>query len=371
MPRRSGALVKQAIEEAQKLGVYSVGETIEGLARKLGMKPDEIVKLNSNENFFVPIDFLKTVLREVVDEVDPRIYPRDEYRELKEALCRYVGISSDELVVGTGSDQLIDLVSRMMLRRGDEALAISPTFSIYKRCVKIQGTTYKPVPLKQDFSLDTEALLDAVTPKTKLIFLCSPNNPTANQFDKKEIKSLSESFDGLVAVDEAYVDFANGSTVDLIENCENLVVFRTFSKVFGLAGLRVGCAIASPNLTKVIDERFQMPYSVTIIALKAALKILGRMKIIESAINKVKAERALLIKRLNEIDGVRAFDSQTNFVLFQTDRGSNVVYEALLGKGVIVRSIGDVLQYKNCLRVTVAPRPLTSKFISALKEVLT
>jgi histidinol-phosphate aminotransferase len=370
MPKRSGALVKKAIEEAQKLGVYSVGETIEGLACKLGRKPEEIVKLNSNENFFVPVDFLRSVLREVVDEVDPRIYPRDEYRELKEALCGYTGVSSDELVVGTGSDQLVELASRMMLRRGDEALAISPTFSIYKRCIKIQGATYKPVPLRQDFSLDTEALFGAVTPKTKLIFLCSPNNPTANQFSIRDIKGLSESFDGLVAVDEAYVDFASGSAVGLIEDCENLVFFRTFSKVFGLAGLRVGCAASSPELAKAMDERYQMPYSVTVIALKAALKILGRMKTVQSAVNNVKAERALLIERLNGIDGVRAFDSQTNFVLFQTDKSSNEVYETLLGKGVIVRNIGDVLRYENCLRVTVAPRPLMDRFTTALREAL-
>jgi histidinol-phosphate aminotransferase len=370
MRKCTNATIRKLLAEAQGLSVYDVGETVDGLARKLGKKPEEILKLNSNENFFVPLDFLRDILRESVSEVDPRIYPRDEYMELKEALSRYLRASLGQIVIGTGSDQLIDLFSRMMLKSGDEALSISPTFSIYERCVSIQRATYKPVPLKEDFSLDTEGLLDAVSPKTKLIFLCCPNNPTANRFARKDVEILAESFDGVVAVDEAYVDFSDGSFIDIANNYDNLVVFRTFSKVFGIAGLRLGSAVTNSVLAKIMDERFQMPYSVTLVALKAALKILEKIDIIKDAVEKVKIQRSVLIETLNELDGVQAFDSETNFVLFQTIKNSEAVYKELSNKGVIVRNIGQVLGYRNCLRVTVAPQPMMDRFLDALKEVL-
>jgi histidinol-phosphate aminotransferase len=370
MRERSGTILRQILDDAESLSAYDVGETIKGLASRLGRKSSEILKLNSNENFFVPRGFIRSILKDVVEEVDPRIYPRDELPELKEALSRYAKVSVEKIVIGTGSDQLIDLVSRMLLQRGDEALSIAPTFSIYERCVRVQRAIYRAIPLKEDFSLDTKKFLASVTPKTKLFFLCSPNNPTANLLSRQEIQLLAESFEGVVAVDEAYADFSDGSVVDLVGEFENLVIFRTFSKVFGFAGLRLGCVIANSKLAKVMDERFQMPYSVTLIALKGALKLLEKIDVIKAAIEDVKSERSRLIRRLNRMDGVRPFDSETNFVLFQVEKSSDEVYEALLKKGVIVRDIGRVLHLENCLRVTVAPSPMMERFLTALEEVL-
>ena len=368
--KREKKIIRNVLNEARRLSSYDVGETIERLARRLNKKPSEILKLNSNENFFIPLEFLRRILREAVEEADPRIYPRDEVKDLKKAYGEYIGVNSDQIIMGTGSDHLIDLVCRIFLRRGDEALAISPTFSIYRRCVEIQGAIYKPVSLKKDFSLDVETMLNASSSKTKVIFLCSPNNPTANRLEREEIIRLMEEFSGLVAVDEAYIDFSGSSLVDLTEEFDNLIIFRTFSKVFGLAGLRVGCAIANAELAKTINEKFLMPYSVSLIAIKAALKILKHSEVISSAIGEVKRERERLIRELNSINGVRAFNSETNFVLFQVNRSSESVYRRLLEKGVIIRNIGRVLEYENCLRVTVAPAPMMNKFLSALRETL-
>ena len=370
MSRHEKAIIRRVLEDAKSLSGYDVGETIEGLAKKLNVDPSKIIKLNSNENFFVPIDFLRELLKEIVEEVDPRIYPRDEIKELKASFSEYVSISPDHIIIGTGSDQLIDIACRMFLKYGDEALAISPTFSIYKRCTEIQGAIYKPIPLKEDFSLNLEAMLSAISSKTKMIFLCSPNNPTANQFSRSEIEYLAEKFDGLVAVDEAYIDFSRGSIVDLIDEFDNLMVFRTFSKVFGLAGLRIGCAIANSKLAEVMNEKFQMPYSVSLIAVKAANKILEHLEVINESIRRLREERERLIERLNRIEGVHAFDSKTNFVLFQVNVPSEAVYSKLLERGIIIRDIGKVLNYRNCLRVTVAPQPMINRFLEALKETI-
>ena len=370
MNRFRKGVFKQIFDEAQRLHAYDVGETIEGLARKLGKDQSEILKLNSNENFFIPLTFLKSILMETVEETDPRIYPREEIRDLKKGFSEYVNVHPDQIVIGTGSDQLIDIVCRMLLRRGDEAIAISPTFSIYERVTRIQGATYKPVSLKQDFSLDVRAMLDAVTSRTKLMFLCSPNNPTANRLHREDIKFLAENFDGLVAVDEAYIDFSGGSVVSLIESLENLVVFRTFSKIFGLAGLRIGCVITNSEFARIIDERYQMPYSVSLLAVKAALKILDRIEMIQDSVSRIKRERERLINRLNNISEVHAFNSETNFVLFQVDEDSSIVYRRLLERGIIIRDIGRVLNYENCLRVTVAPPEMMGRFLMCLQEVL-
>jgi histidinol-phosphate aminotransferase len=370
MSSRKKRVISEVLSEAQRLSSYDVGVTIEGLARRLGISPSRVLKLNSNENFFVPLDFLRSILRKAAEEIDPRIYPRDEIRELKEAFGGYVDVDPGQVVIGTGSDQLIDILCRMVLRRGDEAVAISPTFSIYRRCTEIQGAVYRPIPLREDFSLDAEAMLDAATRRTRLMFLCSPNNPTANRFSPEDIKRLAERFDGVVAVDEAYADFSDGSVVNLTEEFENLVVFRTLSKVFGLAGLRIGFAVANPGFARVMDEKFQMPYSVSLLAVKAALMILGQLEAIREAIRRIRIERERLIRELNGIGGVEAFPSETNFVLFQVNMSSDIIYERLLERGIIIRNIGRVVNRENCLRVTVAPPPLMDRFLESLKEVV-
>lgn len=363
-------VVEELISRMRKLDKYDVGETVEGLASKIGKRPSEILKLNSNENLFIPLGFLREILRQVVEGVDPRIYPRDEFRALKESLSAYHDIPPDEIVIGAGSDQLIDLASRMSLREGDEALSITPTFIIYERCVKLQGATYRSIPLREDFSLDLEALISSVTSRTKIIFLCSPNNPTANRFERRDVLRLAEEFDGIVAVDEAYADFADSTLVDAAGELRNLIVFRTFSKVFGLAGLRVGYAVANRELAEVMGGRLQMPYAVSSVALKAAVKILENLDYIRGITEEIRAERSRMIRALNQISGVRAFPSETNFVLFQVNRNSSSVYRELLSRGVIVRNIGRVLRFNNCLRVTVAPAPLTNRFLEELREVL-
>ncbi|MDH5439669.1 MAG: histidinol-phosphate transaminase [Candidatus Bathyarchaeota archaeon] len=369
MKTRDRSWLKQILKEAQNLSIYDVGETIEGLVGRLGRDPSEILKLNSNENFFVPKELLRNLLDEVNREIDPRIYPRDEKTELKEALSKYVKVSPDQIIIGTGSDQLIDLISRAFLKRGDLTLTVTPTFSMYERCVRTMGADLISVPLRKDFSLDVENVLKKGS-DAKLLFLCSPNNPTANQFEIEKIRRLIDQFDGLVVVDEAYAEFAEKAIIPLVDEFENLVVLRTFSKAFGVAGLRLGYGVSSGDLASTISQRFQMPYVATLIALKMGVKLLERIDAFRDAIVKLKAEREVMIKRLNGMEGVNAFDSQTNFVLVELERSSAEVYRTLLNRGIIVRDLGRILHLENCLRVTVAPPEMTDRFITEFGGVL-
>jgi histidinol-phosphate aminotransferase len=217
--------------------------------------------------------------------------------------------------------------------------------------------------------LDIENVLKKGS-EAKLLFLCSPNNPTANQFKTETIHRLIDEFDGLVVVDEAYAEFAEKTIIPLVEKSSNLVILRTFSKAFGVAGLRLGYAVSCHDLASTIAQRFQMPYVTTLIALKMGVKLLEMIDVFRDAIVKLKAEREMMIKRLNGMEGVKAFDSQTNFVLMELERSSAKVYMTLLNRGIIVRNLGRVLHLENCLRVTVAPPEMTERFIGQFGGVL-
>ena len=359
---------KRKLKRMQLLDSYAVEETVESVAERFGISPLEIVKLNSNENFFIPKDRLLAFLKEVTEEYDPRIYPQEEYK-LKEKLGDYLNVPADRIIIGNGGDELIERITRLFLKKGDQVLSVTPTFSFYKHCASLLGAKYLEAPLKKDFALDTEQILAMITPKTRLLFLCSPNNPTANQFGIDKIKFLVEEFPGLVIVDEAYVEFAEYSVTPLLDKFENLIILRTFSKSFGLAGLRLGYAAANSDVATTLSKKAQQPYPVNSIALRMGLKLLANIDIMKKAIEQLKVERETLIKKLNEIDGVKAFDSQTNFVLFQTSKQSSEVYQGLLSRGVFVKNLGRILHLQNCFRTTVGLPKMNAKLLKALKEI--
>ncbi|MGB9959275.1 MAG: histidinol-phosphate transaminase [Candidatus Bathyarchaeales archaeon] len=360
--------IKRKIE-AVKLGGYVFGDSIKSVEQRFGIKRSEILKLDSNENFFIPKDKIAKIILEVVENFDPRLYPQEEDQELREKLSAYLGISADCISVGSGSDELMERVTRLFLESGEQALSISPTFSMYRHAVSLQKAELLEVPLREDFSLDVNGLMAKITPKTRVLFLCSPNNPTANQFKTDEIECLAEAFPGIVVVDEAYVEFAEHSVVQLTGKFENLMVLRTFSKAFGLASLRLGYCIATAEIAETLSRKVGLPYPVNSIALRVGAKILENRSIVENAIKKAKREREKLVKALNNVNGVKAFDSQTNFVLFRTDKPYPEVYQGLLKKGIIVKNLGNILKFNNCFRATVGLPEMNARLVEALKEV--
>ncbi len=361
--------LKKRLNDARSLREYALGEPVTSLAQRLGMSPSEIVKLNKNENFFIPKEALTSIFKEVLEEYDPRTYPHEEESELRKALGKHLGLTPEHIVTGTGGDQIIDLIARLFLGKENEVLSIKPTFPMYQHSANLQGARYVEVPLKDDFSLDTHQISSKITSKTKLLFLCSPNNPTANQFRTEEIRSLVESFPGIVAVDEAYAEFANYSTIHWVEELENLIVIRTFSKAFSLAGLRLGYAVSNPDLATVLSKKVRLPYSVSSIALRMGFKLLENVEVVNGAVEHLKKERDRLIKRIGEIDGFNAFDSQTNFVLFQTKMPSNKVFHSLLKQGILVKNVGEILGLYECLRTTVGLPEMNEKLLIALEEI--
>ena len=369
MNSKCGPWLEKKLEELKCSEVYIAEKTNEEIAQQYGLNVNDIVKLNYNENLYIPREKVAVMLKEVADEADVRIYPQDEEVKLKEAIAEYLNVSVDCVTVGNSSDEVMERTIRLFLGKGESAVTFTPTFSVFKCDVDYQCSEFINVPLKDDFSVDLEGMLKVFTPAAKLLYLCSPNNPTGNQLKPREIEALIEEFPGIVLVDEAYAEYADYSVVPLIRKYQNLIVLRTFSKAFSLAGLRLGYAVANPNLTKTLD-RTPAPYVVNVVSLRMGRKMLENIEIMRQSVKALKSERGKLINQLNQIKGIEAFDSKANFVLFNTKKPFGEVYEAALKRGLVIKKLGKLLKYENCLRTTVGLPEMNGKLLRALSEYM-
>jgi histidinol-phosphate aminotransferase len=360
---------QEKLMKFQAIDCYSAGVTPETVAEQANIPQSEIIKLNFNETMFISKAELSALIKEVADEIDLRLYPEDEAVMLREKLTGYIKVPKEYLVVGNASDELIDRIIRLFVEKGDSVVSFSPTFAIPRLCVKRQEGEWNTVPLLSNLQLDVKGLLSKFSETTRLLYLCSPNNPTATQFKMKDVEALVKSFPGIVILDEAYGEFADYSFVPRIREFENLIILRTFSKAFGLAALRLGYGVANPELAKNLTEKSPLPYPVSAFTIRMGCKMLDNVDLMKNSVEQVKSERAKLINALNEIDGVEAFDSQANFLLVNTRKPAEEVYEKLLKRGIMLKKWGKLLQYDNCFRVTVGLPEMNAKLIKALKQI--
>lgn len=361
--------LKQKLQKLQAIDCYSAGASPETVAKQLGVPAANIVKLNFNENFYVDRTRQSALVKELADELDLRMYPEDEEPKLREKLTKYIRVPKDYLVVGNASDELIDRIIRLFIEKDDVAVSFSPSFSIPRLCVKRQEGEYITVPLKSNLELDVEGMLSVFSDKTRLLYICSPNNPTANQFKAQDVEALTKAFPGIVILDEAYGEFANYSFVSRICEFPNMIILRTFSKAFGLAALRLGYAVANPELAKILTEKSPLPYPVSGFTIRMGCKMLDNAHVMRKAVTSLVSERGKFIKELNEIEGVQAFDSQADFLLINTQKPADEVYEKLLKRGIMLKKWGKILQYDNCFRVTVGLPEMNKKLIEELRQI--
>jgi histidinol-phosphate aminotransferase len=359
----------QKIEKLAAIDCYSAGATPETVAKQIGVSPSEIVKLNFNESLFVNRAAQEKLMKELAGEIDLRLYPEDEVSKFLSKLAGYIGAPENYLVVGNGSDELIDRIVRLFVEEGEIMLSFAPTFSIPKLCIKRQQGEFTDIPLLSNLQLDVKGIQSKFSDKTRLLYLCSPNNPTSTQFKMKDVEVLAKAFPGIVILDEAYGEFADYSFVSRIREFPNMIILRTFSKAFGLAALRLGYAIANPQLAKVMSEKSPLPYPVSGFTLRMGSKMLENISLMKTAAEELIAERGKLIKALNQIKGVQAFNSQADFLLVNTQKPADEVYEKLLKRGIMLKKWGKILQYDNCLRVTVGLPEMNRKLIETLQEI--
>ena len=280
-------------------------------------------------------------------------YPDPHQKALKSRISEIKGIAAGSLFLGNGSDEAIDLVYRVFCEPGESnTVSIAPSYGMYEVAAAMNDVEFRKVRLRPDFSMDTEAMLAATDSKTRLMFICSPNNPTGNSFPAEQIEELLERFGGVVVLDEAYIDFSvRPSLTSLVKRYPNLIVLQTLSKAWGMAGLRIGLAIADPAVIALMSK-VKYPYNINVLAQKMAL-----MKLDEAAKDKAVAEivgqRFRLEKELAKCPEVKGiYSSDANFLLVRFENPEEV-YERLLAGGVIVRNRSKVSGCEGCLRITV------------------
>lgn len=296
-------------------------------------------------------------------------YPDPQQRELKSKFADLRGVRKDQLIIGNGSDEILDLVFRAFCEPGkDFVVTIKPSYGMYKVLANINDVKLSEVALDLNFDLDVDAILD-VSEGAKMIILCSPNNPTGNLLNKDRIKEILEKFNGLVVVDEAYIDFAdNASMLDELKNYQNLMISQTFSKAFGMAGIRVGVGIAHEEIINILN-RIKPPYNVNGVSQEMALNRLGRIEEVASEITQLKLERSRLINFLEHQDAViQVYPTDANFVLLKVS-DANKYYDRLVEKGVIVRNRTNSFGCANCLRLSIGTKEENNRFMEVFDAI--
>ena len=294
-------------------------------------------------------------------------YPDPHQARLKGRIGALKGIPAENLFLGNGSDEAIDLVFRLFCEPGrDNAVAIAPSYGMYTVAAAINDIAVRQVLLEEDFSLDTEKLLAAADDCTKVLFLCSPNNPSGNAFPKEQLLGIIRRFPGIVVVDEAYIDFSDkGSLVEEALARENLIVLQTLSKARAMAGLRIGLAISNPEIIQYMSM-VKYPYNLSVAAMEKALALLE--KPIDEEVAILKLERERLAALLPELPFVRTvFPSDANFLLVRVSDADGL-YRFLLDRGIIVRNRNRVAGCAGCLRMTVGIPAENDALLNALKE---
>lgn len=281
-------------------------------------------------------------------------YPDPMQSELKVKVSRIKNVHPHQIFLGNGSDEAIDLIIRAFCEPGsDNVVAMKPTYGMYKVAADINNVAYKEVLLNSKFSLDANALLDTVDRKTKVIFLCSPNNPTANSLVREDIIHILNKFNGIVVIDEAYIDFSEQESYTYtLDNYPNLIVMQTFSKAWGMAGVRLGMAFASKEITEVFNH-IKYPYNISVLTQQKALEMLDKVEEKDANVHLILEERKALIIELNKLAFInQVYPSDANFVLIKVDNAKRL-YDYLLNLEIIVRDRSKVSLCEGCLRITV------------------
>lgn len=326
-----------------------------------------VVKLDANENPYpFPAHVREAIFAAIDDHAFTR-YPDAGAQALRVALARYAGVQPENVLVGNGSDEII-LNVLLTFGTGGRVLIAEPTFSMYRIHSIVAGAEPVGVPRTADFAVDTAGLLAAAREGARIIIVCSPNNPTGNVVSQEEIERLLQEFSGLVVVDEAYAEFAGVSAVGLLSRYSRLVLLRTFSKAFGLAGLRVGYMLAGEDVVRAV-WRVKQPFNLNTFSQLAALAVLSAPDIFWERIRSICRARDELYARLAALPGVTAFPSRANFILFRTPLAAEQVYAGLLHRGILIRNVDGPL-LPGCLRVTVGQPEENRRFLEALEDVL-
>ncbi len=346
---------------------------LEKYSKLVGYKKPEkysnVIKLDSNENYAVSQEFLEKMINKVKENMDVREYPLGGTERLVQNISKYIGMPKEMIGVGNGSDQIIDLFLSNFTSKDTKILTSDPTFGFFEERCKLYSIATIKIPFDKNMTLNLEKFLSN-SKKANILYLDTPNNPTGFQFQKKDLERLIREFKGLVIIDEAYAEFSDYSIIEMTKKTNNLIVLRTLSKSFGLAGLRIGYFVANAKIIDTFTRVMQYPYPLNTLAVEVGIMALQQSKYFVDVANLVKTERSRIIANLQQMKIFEVFDSKANFVLFAAGGSGQRIYKALIEQGISIKNLGKIGSHEGCLRVTVGSQDMNSRFLTAIRDLL-
>jgi len=358
-------LVRTTVKDIKE---YVPGKSIGEIANKYRLHPESIIKLGSNENPLGPSPLAVEAIKEKAGRV--HLYPQPDALELRKAIGAYTGYPAGNIVVsGNGMDGIFDTMMRLFMSSDAESIIPIPTFSYYEIATLANGGKPVFVEREPDFSIDPEKIIDKVNENTRMIFLCSPNNPSGNSISEKDTRKILGSVNAIVFIDEAYVEFADTSITGLVKEYDNLIVGRTFSKAFGLAGMRMGYAVVPEWIARQY-LKVMTPFSMDVLSTAGGIAALKDEKYLDKSIKMVRNGRVQLSCGLGKL--CKVYPSDANFILVDVSpRSAKQICESLLEKGIIVRDCTSFRGAgKSLIRITVGTKEQNELVISAFHELL-
>ena len=353
---------------------YVPGRSQEEIASDFNLKKEDIIKLGSNENPWGPSPKAMKAIEDEIKSINR--YPESQLKELVAEIAKYSGVKDSQVIIGgDGADEIIDVLAKTFIDEGDEFIVPLPSYMYYEYLLQQYGA--KPVYAKWDLErneLDVDSIFDAITDKTKMMFLCSPNNPTGTLIDKEVLVDIaSKNPEILIVIDEAYFEYSEVTNKDLIDEFDNIFIIRTMSKVLGLAGMRIGYGLACDEIIEYM-HRIKPVFSLTRLSFVAALNTFKDTEYINDSIRKGIESRQYLYDEVSKIDGLYVFPSKSNFMLIdirKTGFTASELATELMKRGIIVR---DCTSFKGLdeywIRISICTLEEDKKFIEILKEVL-
>lgn len=358
----------------EEMDSYVPGKSQDEIASDFNLKKEDIIKLGSNENPWGPSPKAMEAIKNEISSINR--YPESQLHELVSEIAKYSDVKDSQVIIGgDGADEIIDVLAKTFIDDGDEFIVPLPSYMYYEYLLKQYGA--KPVYAKWNMDkneLDVDSIYDSITDKTKMIFLCSPNNPTGTLIDKEILKEIaSKNPEILIVIDEAYFEYSEVTNKDLIDEFDNIFIIRTMSKVLGLAGMRIGYGLACEQIIEYM-HRIKPVFSLTRLSFVAALNTFKDTQYIEESIKKGIESRQYLYDEISKIDGLYVFPSKSNFMLIDIRKTGFTAAELaleLMKKGIIVR---DCTSFKGLdeywIRISICTLEEDKKFIEILKEVL-
>lgn len=337
--------------------------TTRGFERYYNPKVGDAVRLDTNTNVLGSNPAASEFLKNGADNLDG--YPNTYSDGLRDALAELYGLERENFVAGNGSDEMLDVSFKTFTEWGDTSTIPVPSYTLYDYFITMNGGKTSFVDLTEDFQLDVDAMLKT---KPKMMLVPSPNNPTGNSFRQKDLEDILSRFDGIMIVDEAYAEYAKDSMVRRVNEFENLIVLRTFSKAYALAAMRVGYAVSNLNIAGMMNC-VKIPYSLNKLSEGAATAAVRDQAFIKRSVKMVEEQRPYLSAGLRKL-GFEPFPSDANFIMARSPIDHNVLVEGLKKKGVLIRDFGSKRRTENCIRTTVGTKELNDLLLEKMAEVI-